>query len=589
MKQRFLLLSGLSCFAVIIPVGIFMMSCSSDDNSPTGPTMANVNTFMASLPAWDVFCPPATDCDSATGETIEDLDMAQGTFCRTTPCSITETPEQIVTYGTFSNILWLGGLIQGNSYAGGVGSMEELPIRQRAPLTIGVNLLTGDSVSAVVQSPTAATVGQAIGNLVATAVGHGYHGGSSIYFTQKQMYSLKQGMLSLGLSAKYMGSEVSNKLDITAVQRKNTITAYFKQLMFETYIVQPQTPSAFFSDAFTQERLQEQVNLGYIGPTNLPVYVSRIQWGRIMLLTMSSDSSVLDMSNALKATHSAFSIELNAKYQHILQTAEMEVVTFGGDDANALAMIRSGNISSYFTSSPDLTTAFPIAYALNNLADNSQAKVGETTTYELKECTAVTTAYYTDWTQWRNAFTAIQDSCDNKFFATNATNINKAEENWGWNLGTNTHLATRTLTFTPENTGFDFQFYLHTLQDNCPYPLTFNDDEFSASNMLSIGDADDCQWDSFEIGASDCRNGAYVFAIGTYVGDNGISDDEKLEAFYYDRKVAEISSAQMPTGSAPVFMGVVSAIPITRIVFTEGNDGDDIYIKDFCFGVAYHR
>ena len=48
----------------------------------------------------------------------------------------------------------------------------------------------------------------------------------------------------------------------------------------------------------------------------------------------------------------------------------MEVVTFGGDDADALALIRSGDITSYFTDSPDLTTAFPIGYVLNNLADD---------------------------------------------------------------------------------------------------------------------------------------------------------------------------------------------------------------------------
>jgi hypothetical protein len=307
---------------ILLCFGIIMLACSGD--SPSGPgDMADINTYMSSLPAWDEFCPPVTDADTATGETVENLDMGQGLFCHTTPCSITETPEQVVTYGTFSNILWLGGLIQGDTYAGGVGSMEELPIRQRAPLTIGVNLLHGDSVSTVVQNPDAASVGQATSNLIAIAMNSGYQAGSSIYFTQKEMYSLEQAMLSLGLSANYLGTEVRNKLDITAVKKKNTLTAYFKQFMFETYIVQPQTPSEMFSSAFTSDRLEEQVNLGNIGPDNLPVYVSRIQWGRIMLLTMSSDSSYTDMRNALKATHSSFSVDMTAKYQHILSTSEI--------------------------------------------------------------------------------------------------------------------------------------------------------------------------------------------------------------------------------------------------------------------------
>jgi hypothetical protein len=589
MKSNCRLWVALTCFVSVAIAAMSILNCSKK-SGPTGPgpEMADVNTYMSSLPAWSAFCPPVAECDTAVGPVVEDLDMGQGTFCRTTPCSISKTPEQVVTYGTFSNVLWLGGLIQGKSYAGGVGSMVELPIRQRAPLTIGINLLSGDSIGAVVSNPDAASVGQAVGSLIDKAADSGYHGGSSIYFSQKEMHSLDQGMLSLGLSAKYMGAEVRNKLDISGAHAKNTLTAYFKQFMFETYIVQPQTPAAFFTNEFTQEILQEQVTAGNFGPTNLPVYVSRIQWGRIMLLTMSSDSSIVDMRNALQATHPEFGVTLTAKYRHILSTSEIEVVTFGGDDSDALALIRSGSIASYFASSPDLRTAFPIGYALCNLADNSLAKVGETTQYELKECSQVTTQYYTDWTQWRDAFAAIQDSSDNKFFATSPGNINKADENWGWTLGSNTHLGTRQLTFQPENSGFDFAFYLRTLQEGCPYPLTYNDDEFTgATSLLGIGDVDNCQYDAFEIVVEDFRNDSYVFAIGVYLGDNGRSADEKLEIFFGDSKIAEFPYTLIPSSGPPVFMGVVSAIPITKYVFTEGYDGDDIYIKDFCFGVAY--
>ena len=582
---------GLVCIMLIASTALFMLSCSSDD-TPTGsqPVKADVNTYMSSLPAWTAFCPPVTDCDSAVGPVVEDLDLGQGTLCRTTPCSISKTPEQVVTYGTFSNILWLGGLIQGDSYAGGLGSMEELPIRQRAPLRVGVNFLSGDSISMLVTNPDAISVQQAIGTIISNAVDSGYQGGSSIYFSQKEMHSLDQGMLSLGLSAKYMGTSVRNKLDISGAQAKNTLTAYFKQFMFETFIVLPQTPTEFFTSEFTDTKLQEQVDAGNIGPANLPVFVARVQWGRIMLLTMSSDSSIIDMRNALKATHGSFSVNMTAKYQHILSTCEMEVVTFGGNDADALALIRSGDISSYFTNSPDLRTAFPIGYALCNLADNSLARVGETTQYDITECSQVTTQVYHDWTQWRNAFSAVEDSSDNKFFATSPDNINQADENWGWTLGSNTHLATRTLTFQPENTGYDFMFYLRTLEEGCAYPLTFNDDEFgSGTNFLSIGDVDDCQYDAFEIVVDDFRNNSYVFAIGVYLGYNQGAPDEKLEIFYGSSKIAEYPYTSIPTGDVPAFLGVVSTIPITKYVFTEGYDSDDIYIKDFCFGVAYRQ
>ena len=78
--------------------------------------------------------------------------------------------------------------------------------------------------------PDPTTVGQAIGTLISNAVQSGYQGGSAVLFTQKQTYSLEQAALSLGLSARYMGVSVKNKLDLSSVQQRNTLMAYFKQL-----------------------------------------------------------------------------------------------------------------------------------------------------------------------------------------------------------------------------------------------------------------------------------------------------------------------------------------------------------------------
>ena len=570
----------------LIFAALIIWGCGDGNPTNSIPEKADVNTYMSSLPSWDVFSPPELDSDSATGNTVENLDVGQGMFCRTTPCSITQTPDKIVTYGTFSNILWLGALIQGDSYAGGLGSLEELPIRQRAPLTVGVNFLSGDSISAVVTDPTATTVGSTIGTLISTAVDSGYQAGSSILFTQKEMHSIQQGMLSLGLSFKFMGSSIRNKLDLSATQKKHTVTAYFKQFMFETYMELPQTPANLFSSEFTDAKMQEQINIGSIGPDNLPVFVSRIQWGRIMVLTMSSDSSVLDMKNALKATHGSFSVDLTAKYQSILANSELEVVTFGGDDVSALSMIRSGNIEDYFTNSPELSTAFPIAYALNNLADNSLAKVSETTTYDIVECQQMETQIFIDWNEWKDNFSAIPDSVEDVFFTTNAINVALADE--VDSPPVNNFNVGPILTFDALNTTYNFNFYLHSLDVGCPYPLVFNDDEFAEENLISIGDVSQCENDDFEIGVSTNDDDTYVFAIGFYLGHNELTTAETLEVFNGTSKIKEFTYLDLPASSSgEVFIGIISTVPITRIVYNEDIGGDDIYIKDLCFGVAH--
>jgi len=89
----------------------------------------------------------------------------------------------------------------------------------------------------------------------------------------------------------------------------------------------------------------------------------------------------------------------------------------------------------------------------------------------------------------------------------------------------------------------------------------------------------------FQIAVSDFRDSSYVFAIGTYIGKNGLTPEEKVEVFNGDQKIAEFA----PPNVTDFFMGVVSAVPITRVKFNEDAGGNDIYIRDFAFGVAYRR
>ena len=53
--------------------------------------------------------------------------------------------------------MWLGSLLQGDGYVNGLGSLKELPIRERAPLTIFIDLL-GTGITQTIESPDAASV-----------------------------------------------------------------------------------------------------------------------------------------------------------------------------------------------------------------------------------------------------------------------------------------------------------------------------------------------------------------------------------------------------------------------------------------------
>jgi hypothetical protein len=373
----------------MLPITLVALAGCGDEAA--GPSAADVDGYLRALPAWSEFAPLEPDAEAATGPTTSTTEtIAGGNYrCTSTPYSITRTPEQIVTLNPDAEILWPGVLLQGKGYLQGIGSLQELPVRQRAPLTLSIDLLT-DGTAQVVESPNLASVNQAVGTLIQAAHDRGHVSGSNIYYTQERTYSYDQVSLKMGVSAKYSGVEAEASLAANLSTAKTSVTAYFIQRMFTVSVVLPQSPGEFFAADFTPELLQEQVDLGRMGPDNLPVFVSNIVYGRILMFTFTStadaDSVAATVNVVLESGGASGGANLSASQQAILQNAQISVVTVGGDASHALALIRSGDLSQFFAADSPLTAARPISYSVRNLGDNTAAVFSETTEYSLTQC-----------------------------------------------------------------------------------------------------------------------------------------------------------------------------------------------------------
>jgi hypothetical protein len=301
-------------------------------------------------------------------------------------------------------------LLQGAGHLQGVGSMAELPIRQRAPLTISIDLLNADNTRTVID-PALGTVNQAVGELVDKAQREGHSAGSSIAYGQETSYSSKQAAVKMGLSASYMGTEVEARLEASVTAEERTVMCHFVQRMFTVSVELPQTPGEFFSDAMTEGVLQEQKDLGRIGDDNLPIFVSNVVYGRILTYTFTSTASESKINAVLNivagSADGSPEGELSAEDREILQHAEIRVVTVGGDAEHALGLIRTGDLSEYFRSDAPLTTARPISYTVRNLADNAVARVSETVEYTQRRCGAEPTG-----AEYRITFLRIETGAD---------------------------------------------------------------------------------------------------------------------------------------------------------------------------------
>jgi len=358
-------------------------------NAPHAPA---TDAYLQSLPPWPA---PAASKDESVGTTKVSEEVIEGVVyaCSSTPHSITQTPEKLVTLNPGADLFWPGVLLQGKSYQGGLGSFVELPIRQRAPLEVSVDLLFSGNTRKV-DRPTNASVNQAVGQIIQEARDANLVAQSSIDYSKTAAYSVEQSAVALGLSARYLSVEAKARLKASHQANRTTIAASFTQRAFTVSVAPPQTPAKFFSEDFTQADLQQQIDLGRLGPDNLPVYLSSVSYGRILLFSFTAQASKDEIVGTLNVMFNGVaasgSVSLSARQMELLQTSEISVFTLGGDADNALALIRSGNLADFFKKDAAITSFVPISYVLRNLGDNSIARVSETTSYDLRECVAST-------------------------------------------------------------------------------------------------------------------------------------------------------------------------------------------------------
>lgn len=454
-----------------------LTSCGGGgDSSPSSSSEAGVASYLQALPSWSEFSPPLADADPApvatapvkSTERIDSVD-ANGVFsskqyaCTTREFSMTSTPEKIVMFSPDRELLWPGALIQGRSHRDGVGSLVGLPIRERSPIKVSIPSLAIADNFRVVESPDQAEVNRAIGIMLNDSVAAQLAAPSSIQFTMRDYTSDKSFALQAGISGKYMGFSASASSSVDTAANERTVMVHFTEKMFEVVVEPPQTPNAFFSNEFTQAKLDEQVAMGRIGPGNLPVYVSNIVYGRMMAFTFTSTASSSDIKAALNAAYKGFGATVSGDaataYKKILSEAKISITSIGGTSAATVAMIASGNWQDYFDASKTapLTSAYPISYTFRNLGDGSIAKVSEATSYAVKECAptggsdfvldsfevSTTPAWLPEaaspsetapiTVQWRDA--ATQQSLFYGYLAAEHTNNSVTDTNWIYDVG----------------------------------------------------------------------------------------------------------------------------------------------------------
>jgi hypothetical protein len=143
------------------------------------------------------------------------------------------------------------------------------------------------------------------------------------------------------------------------------------------------------------------------------------------------------------------------------------------------------------------------------------------------------------------------------------------------------------LSFEAVNTQLCRDFTLRSLQAGSG--ITFDDSQERGNSpawqdALSIGDINDHSNDDFEFSFG---AGEPVHAFGFHFVDNSRESHESLKVYGPgDQLIGIVPGHTLPAShnNRSAFVGILSQTPITRVVFDESSDGEDMAIRDFRFG-----
>jgi hypothetical protein len=370
-----------------------------DDTAGSG---ADVDQFMSSLKTWDEFAPPAFDeedegverVDPDVDPVVEDVTDPNNNLkvCTTERVDFFETPEEYVMFTPPTNILYPGAMVVGKSLRDGATAGDILPInvQERTEVEVSIADCAIPNNSRRVP-PTLAAVNSAVAEILFEAETLGADCVSPRGSLRVETYrNEEQRALKAGFSGRYFGFSGSASGSYSKDRIENSVAAVFRESLYSVDISAPQTPRGWFTEDFTSEKLQEQIDQDTMGEGNVPAYVARVTYGRIMTATLTSSFSEEDMRAAMEFKYANPTSEVSgdaaARSQTVREQSRYTLSYLGGSAEATAAMLRSNDWTQYFGVPATAGDAVPISFELRSVSDNRSAVVQELTSYDRTTC-----------------------------------------------------------------------------------------------------------------------------------------------------------------------------------------------------------
>jgi hypothetical protein len=279
------------------------------------------------------------------------------------------------------------------------GTYKRLPYK-RKPITLLINRNQASIANAVVTNPSAASVAQAVSNIVGSKKG----GGAAISFGEKfEVMSEEHLFMSTAGSGHYLGFGGSGSFDLTSKSKTHKFYVKLVQEYYSILIDDTNTePSDFFVTTTENPSEKDALKPELTDPNW--VVVSAVKYGRMLNLLFESDESFseynIDINAYANYLVAAAELDFSLKQKSFLKRTTVRLAAFGGNPnltgqvlvAGKMAEIRKA-VKNYFTGSFD---EVPIAYSLATL-DGDNIGVRMMSDFTSRQCAPAASKYEITW------------------------------------------------------------------------------------------------------------------------------------------------------------------------------------------------
>lgn len=243
--------------------------------------------------------------------------------------------------------------------------------------------LTSEESIAKIENPQASSVmGKIadISNLWLNKYSTDYRHASILEYKESMLFSEAQMLTEFGLETKPLISKLN--IDYSNNNSKQIYLCRLKQIFYSATMDAPNSPSDLIDESVTFEELQAKG----VDSKNPPVYVSNIDFGRVVYIKLESSENTDKVKEAFSAVVRGVDISQKLDYMNIMKNSTFSLVVIGGTikEMNGIGLASIEEIKKLLSSGLSFTKenpGVPISYTTTFLKNNELAITNTKTEY----------------------------------------------------------------------------------------------------------------------------------------------------------------------------------------------------------------